>query len=80
MTLAAPPKKRPQRRLSPLEMPVRVWISEHRGTLSRIAEEFGVSPQFVRMIAYCEEGRKSAGMRIERRLSELGCPLPRKMR
>lgn len=67
--------KRPGRKLSSREKSVREWALENRSAMASIAREFGVSHQFVHMIAYQREGRRSAGMRIERALEERGWPL-----
>lgn len=48
------------------------WLSQNRGILSRLAEEFEVTQPFVSRVFYGEA--RSGELRIERRLAELGVP------
>ena len=65
---------RPRRELSKTEAKVRKWILDHRGRLTQIAAEAGVSHQYVQRVAYGRSITPSKGLRIERALSASGCP------
>jgi hypothetical protein len=65
---------RPRRELDHAQQKVRTWILNHRGALKVVAEEAGVSHQFVQQIAYRRSGSRSGGLRVERMLRDLGCP------
>jgi hypothetical protein len=68
------PQPRRPRELTPAERRISLWVRRNRGILSTVAREMGLSVQFVQRVAYDREA-KSKGMRVERRLRELGCPL-----
>lgn len=51
-----------------------LWLRMHRGVLSEVAREVGVTPQMVRMVFW---GQKRS-RRIETRLSFHGFTVPRK--
>lgn len=61
---------RPMPRKDPMAI---LWAAAHRNTLTAIADEVGVTPQFVSMCLYGR--RKSKDGRIERKLRELGAPV-----
>lgn len=62
------------RRVTPRKDPMAVlWASNHRNSLTEIARQFGVTPQFCHMILYSK--RRSKDGRIERALKELGAPI-----
>lgn len=65
---------RPRRELDRAQQKVRDWILDHRGALKVVAEEAGVSHQFVQRIAYRRADARSGGLRVERMLRDLGCP------
>lgn len=65
---------RPRRELDGAQQKVRDWILDHRGALKVVAEEAGVSHQFVQRIAYRRADARSGGLRVERMLRDLGCP------
>lgn len=65
---------RPRKELSKTEQKVRRWILDHRGRLTQIALEGGVSHQYVQRIAYGKSITPSRDMRIERALRDHGCP------
>ena len=65
---------RPRRELSKTETKVRKWILGHRGRLTQIALETGVSHQYVQRIAYGKSITPSRGLRVERALTLSGCP------
>lgn len=69
-----PQSKRTRRELTSTERRVHNWIAQNHGVLTRVANELNISVQFCQRIAYSREAR-SKGMRVERRLKELGCPL-----
>lgn len=51
-----------------------IWRGRHHGILTLIAQEIGVSPQFVHLVLRGE--RSSTGGRVERLLRAYGAPLP----
>lgn len=51
----------------------RKWVLQHRGVLSDVAKELGVSVAFVGLVMYGE--RVSEGGRVEAKLREKGAPL-----
>ncbi len=61
-------------RAAPRKDPLAIlWAASHRNVLTKIADQMGVSPQFVSM---CLHGRRrSKDGRIERKLRELGAPV-----
>jgi hypothetical protein len=65
---------RPRRELDRSAARVRQWVLDHRGALRVVADEAGVSHQFVHQIAYRRAGARSGGLRVERMLRDLGCP------
>jgi hypothetical protein len=50
-----------------------VWVQYNRGTLTKIAREAQVSPQFVHLVM--RGARSSTAGRIEKLLRERGAPL-----
>lgn len=69
---------RHSRHLSPGEQRVKRWVSANHGVLSRVARELGLSVAFVQRVAYAREAQ-SKGLRVERKLQALGCPLIQKI-
>jgi len=65
---------RPRLELDKSAQRVRQWVLDHRGALKVVADEAGVSHQFVHQIAYRRSGARSGGLRVERMLRDLGCP------
>lgn len=70
---------RKYRVLSNPEKRVRSWIALHPGVLSNLAREFKLSVSFVQRIAYNREA-SSQGLRVEKRLKSMGCPLQQEIR
>lgn len=70
-------KRRP-RELSGAERRVSNWIKQNHGVLTRVANKFNLSVAFVQRIAYNREAQ-SAGLKVERELRSLGCPLIQKL-
>ncbi len=62
--------ERPIPRKDPLAI---LWAASHRNVLTKIADQMGVSPQFVSMVLH--KRRKSKDGRIERALREIGAPV-----
>lgn len=56
------------------ERKVKMWIKRNHGILTRVAAELGLSVQYVSRVAY-NRSDPSKGLRIERKLIQLGCPL-----
>ena len=75
---AVEPKREP-RDLSGAERRVASWIKQNHGVLSRVARELGLSVAFVQRVAYNREAQ-SKGLRVERKLQALGCPLIQRIR
>lgn len=50
-----------------------LWVKRNRGECSRIAKEFGFSPQFVRAVLYGHSG--STDKLIEKALIKAGAPV-----
>lgn len=71
--------KRVERELTGAERRVAAWIKQNHGVLSRVARELGLSVAFVQRVAYDREAQ-SKGLRVERKLQALGCPLIQKIR
>ena len=79
MSLATTEVKREPRELTGAERRISNWIKQNHGVLSRVANELGLSVAFVQRVAYNREAR-SQGLRVERKLLSLGCPLIQKIR
>jgi hypothetical protein len=69
---------RHRRPLSHEERRVQHWLKSNHGILSQVARDCDVSVQFVHRIAYNREAQ-SRGLRVEKKLAGLGCPLMQKV-
>lgn len=68
---------RKPRTLTPHQARIRAWILKNRGAAQRVADECGVSHQYVQRIMYGRVDGPSRERRVERALEALGCPVMR---
>jgi hypothetical protein len=72
------PAVRERKTLTKAQQKIADWVRVHPAVLSNVARELGVSVQFVHRVAYNRDA-KSRGLKVERKLKELGCPLIQKI-
>jgi hypothetical protein len=65
--------------LSPPEQRIKNWLAKNYGVLTRVSKELGLSIAFVQRVAY-NRGARSRGLKVERRLLELGAPLIQRLK
>jgi hypothetical protein len=69
---------RQRKPLTKAQQKVSDWVRVHHAILTTVANELGVSVQFVHRIAYNRDAR-SRGLMVEHKLKSLGCPLIQKI-